>query len=200
MQELKAIWIIMCVFCTAGILSQILFIHTMLDLKKGNAVVRQIKLKFATCRKLEIQINNTQVFVEKMMDGYRKFGMPLRMLASAADAAAHICILLGLIGMYISRNSVPELVMIAGLSAACFCMLRVITILVDGRESIYRLTAELVDSLENYGRSDNAIPDEEPVTQKHFSREAESEFNKMNKTFDRLMQENVIMEVIEEYL
>ncbi len=233
MEEMKIIWVIMCVVCTVGILSQILLVHIMQEMHKGNALTRQIKLKFATCRKLDIQINNTDAFVEKMMDNYRKFGMSLRMIACIVDVMAYVCILLGLFGMYLMRSSVPELVMIAGLSVACFCMLRVTAILVDGREGVWRLKVELVDSLENYSRNLSTdlaeeikcIEKEEPIAQKHFSKEAESEFNKMNKSFEKIMQErgreknreeagqavgkeeqrkqeqeSVIMEVLEEYL
>lgn len=229
MEEMKIIWVIMCVVCTVGILSQILLVHIMQEMHKGNALTRQIKLKFATCRKLDIQINNTDAFVEKMMDNYRKFGMSLRMIACIVDVTAYVCILLGLFGMYLMRSSVPELVMIAGLSVACFCMLRVTAILVDGREGVWRLKVELVDSLENYSRNLSTdlaeeikrIEKEEPIAQKHFSKEAESEFNKMNKSFEKIMQErgrekaaqpvgkeeqrmqeqeSVIMEVLEEYL
>lgn len=212
MEIMKGLWIGMCVIVTLGLLSQVWIVHIIAQARQGNPLTKQIDLKFSTCRKLDIQINNIPAFVEKMIDGYRHFGLPLRLIASFADVCAYFCGLLGLVGMYFLDGNMTQMFTVAGLGLACFCMLRVVTIMVDGREGLDRLAVEIVDSLENYSRgiAMEGMQDE-PMPQKKFSREANREVNKMNKSFDRIMQENrgragdannerIIKEVLEEYL
>lgn len=204
MEAMKFMWIFMCGLSTLGILSQIWLVHIIQTARRGNSLTRQIDLKYSTCKKLEVQINNIEAFVGKMMENYRHCGLPLRAIASFADACAYGCVLLGLIGMYICKEDTAQLVMVAGLGFACFCMLRVVTIMVDGREGLFCLKTEIVDSLENYSRGIAMEGFEaEPVANKRFSREAQKELTKMNKSFDSIMQQNrekIIREVLQEYL
>ncbi|MGN0480222.1 MAG: hypothetical protein ACI4EV_01475 [Lachnospiraceae bacterium] len=204
MEIMKVIWIAMCVLSTLGILSQVWIVHIIQKARQGSPLTKQIDLKYATCRKLDVQINNIQAFVGKMIDNYRAAGLPLRIIASFVEVCAYSCVLLGLLGMYLLKGDTTQMVTVAGLGFACFCMLRVVAIMVDGKEGLLRLQLEIVDSLENYGRGiEMQGMEKEPVAKKKFSRSAESEFNKMNKSFDKIMQQNkdkVIMEVLEEYL
>lgn len=216
MGEMKILWILMCAISTVGILSQVWLVHVNIEMINGNSLTRQIKLKYATCKKLGVTVNNTQVFVEKLFDNYRTCGLSLTGMGNIIQITMYICILLGLVGAYVYRQEVPQLIMIVGLSVACFCLLKVVALLVDADERFSREKVELIDSLENYNKSCDAeleqelerIQQEEPLVKKHFSKEAESEFQKMSVSFAKIaerqdkpaMDEALIREILEEYL
>lgn len=215
MDKMKMIWLLMCIAWGTGIFSQLALGELFREIRRGNSLTRQIKLKFASCKKLDIQVNNTEVFVEKLMDNYRVCGFSLTGLGNVVHIMAYVCILLGLLGVYMFRETPPEMLMIGGLAAACFCMLKVVACLVDAPEHMGRIKVELVDSLENYSKGDSdrleeemKTLEEEPVAQKHFTKEAGSEFQKMSKSFQKISarrekseaDEALIKEILEEYL
>ena len=61
----------------------------------GKAILKQIKLKYENCNKLDMQISNTEVFVKKNLYEYRVCGMSLRAIEKILGQAMFFGVLIG---------------------------------------------------------------------------------------------------------
>lgn len=70
-------------------------------------LLKQIKLKFENCHRLNLQINNVSAFINKYIYKYKLLGVSIKRLNNAANTCFLLCITIGFLsGVLIYINSV----------------------------------------------------------------------------------------------
>jgi len=222
---MKVLWVLMLVAFVLGMLSKIIvgsIYGSMTREDSNNSLVKQIRLKYDNCRKLNISINNVDVFVEKSLENYRFCGFSLNGLNNISKEMGYICISLGVLNAIAFRNDFSAVIFGLGIAALSAIAIRLLEQIVDADNQKRIVIVELVDYLDNTNttvhrdamkdnaRKDNAVKDN---AVKHFSREASTEFNKLNKSFDKIqstpklplplplpVDNRILEDILDEYL
>ena len=183
----------------------------------SNSLVKQIRLKYDNCRKLDISINNVNVFVEKSLENYKFCGFSLNGFNNISKEMEYICISLGIINALAFRTDITAVIFGLGIATLSAIAIRLLEQIVDSDNQKRAVIVELVDYLDNTNTTvhreamkDNAVKDN---AVKHFSREASTEFNKLNKSFDKIqstpklplpmplpVDNRILEEILDEYL
>jgi len=217
---MKVLWVLMLVAFVLGMLSKIIvgsIYGSMTRENSNNSLVKQIRLKYDNCRKLNININNVDVFVEKSLENYRFCGFSLNGLNNISKEMEYICISLGVLNALAFRNDFSAVIFGLGIASLSAIAIRLLEQIVDADNQKRAVIVELVDYLDNTNTTvhreamkDNAVKDN---AVKHFSREASTEFNKLNKSFDKIqstpklplplplpVDNRILEEILDEYL
>ena len=205
---MKVLWILMLVAFVFGMLSKIIvgsIYGSMTRENSSNSLIKQIRLKYDNCRKLDISINNVDVFVEKALDNYRFCGFSLNGLNSISKEMEYICISLGIINALAFRDDFSAVIFGLGIAALSSIAIKILEQIVDSDNQKRAVIVELVDYLDNTTVHRESMKDE---AVKHFSREASTEFNKLNKSFEKIesngpkspVDSSILEEILEEYL
>ena len=205
---MKVLWVLMLVAFVLGMLSKIIvgsIYGSMTRENSNNSLVKQIRLKYDNCRKLDIRINNVNVFVEKALENYRFCGFSLNGLNNISKEMEYICISLGIINALAFQNNFSAVTFGLGIGTLSAIAIKLLEQIVDSENQKRSVIVELVDYLDNTtvhreSMKDNAV--------KHFSKEASTEFNKLNKNFEKIestvtrspMDNRILEEILEEYL
>ena len=205
---MKVLWVLMLVAFVLGMLSKIIvgsIYESMTRENSNNSLVKQIRLKYDNCRKLDIRINNVNVFVEKAMENYRFCGFGLNGLNNISKEMEYICISLGIINAILFRNDFSAVIFGLGIGTLSAIAIRLLDQLVDADNQRRAVIVELVDFLDNTTVHRETMKDK---AVKHFSREASTEFNKLNKSYEKIEAKIasspadtlILEEILEEYL
>ena len=210
---MMVLWVLMLVAFVLGMLSKIIvgsILGNMTRENSSNSLVKQIRLKYDNCRKLNISINNVDVFVEKSLENYRFCGFSLNGLNNISKEMEYICISLGVINALAFRNDFSAVIFGLGIATLSAIAIKLLEQIVDADNLKRSVIVELVDYLDNTtvhreAMKDDAVKDN---AVKHFSREASTEFNKLNKSFDKIqssgpklpVDNRILEEILDEYL
>lgn len=171
----------------------------------NNPLIKQIRLKYENCKKLDISINNVNVFVEKAIENYRFCGFSLNGLNNISKEMEYICISLGIIDAIAFREDFSAVTFGLGIAVLSAIAIKLLEQIVDTDNQKRTVIVELVDYLDNTSVHRESMKD---MAVKRFSREASSEFNKLNKSFEKIesngpkipMDNRILEEILEEYL
>lgn len=193
-----------------GMLSKVLIASIFAGMTKENSdnpLIKQIRLKYDNCRKLDIAINNVNAFVEKSMENYRFLGISLNGLNNISKEMQYICIALGTINAIIYRDDISAITFGIGIALLSCIAIRLLEQIVDTDNQKRIVIIELVDYLDNTSVHRESMKD---LAVKRFSKEASSEFNKLNKSFEKIessptrpktpLDTSILEEILEEYL
>lgn len=118
----------------------------------GSNLLKQIKLKYESCYRLNLQINNVPAFINKYIYNYKVLGISLRGLNSLGDICFLLCALLGMVSgltMYIYTFTFEKTAFYAALSLIlAFCGF-IWSRLMNINEKSESLTVNIQDYLEN---------------------------------------------------
>jgi len=205
---MKVLWVLMLVAFVFGMLSKIVvggILGSMTRENSNNSLVKQIRLKYDNCRKLNISINNVNVFVEKALENYRFCGFSLNGLNRISKEMEYICISLGIINAILFRDNFSAVIFGLGIAALSSIAIRLLDQIIDSENQKRAVIVELVDYLDNTTVHRESMRDK---AVKHFSRDASTEFNKLNKSFEKIeskspsspVDNRILEEILEEYL
>lgn len=205
---MKVLWILMLIAFVLGMLSKIIvgsIYGNMTKENSNNPLIKQIRLKYENCKKLDISINNVNVFVEKAIENYRFCGFSLNGLNNISKEMEYICISLGIINAIIFRDDFSAVTFGLGIAVLSAFAIKLLEQIVDTDNQKRTVIVELVDYLDNTSVHRETMKD---MAVKRFSREASSEFNKLNKSFEKIesngpktpMDNRILEEILEEYL
>lgn len=160
----------------------------------NNSFFKQMKLRYENYLKTGHEINNTQAFMVKYIDKYRKCGMSFYGFEKLSAVMSGICVICGVCGaFYDSENSMQYLLM-------GFLAMYVIT----GSRRLIRLYEKkdrallyITDFLEN--RFISAITSEKAEEQEQASEE-EKVFHAKKEDFISPEEKQLIDEILQEYL
>ena len=156
------------------------------DIRHGTyktPLIKQIVLKYSNCKKLDISINNVNVFVEKIVDNYKIGRLRFDELIRVGKGLEYFIIMIGILSAFILRNSFDAAnicVAVAALSAMALHLMDKVT---NPAELSRMIIVETVDYLENTGEHRYTV--REQYEQK-LTKEAASEFEKLNKSYDKI--------------
>lgn len=117
-----------------------------------NTFTRRIKLKFENCYKLNLDIKNIQVFVEKYVREYRQSGIPLIYFGKTLQVVAVLIGIVAISGAFlqyengIEMRSVSELIMTGILGELIVLLFELIF---DTKSMPERISVNLEEYLEN---------------------------------------------------
>ena len=205
---MKVLWVLMLVAFVFGMLSKIIIgsiYGSMTRENSSNSLVKQIRLKYDNCRKLDICINNVNVFVEKSLENYRFCGFSLNGFNNISKEMEYICISLGIINALAFRTDISAVIFGLGIATLSAIAIKLLEQIVDADNLKRAVIVELVDFLDNTTVHRDAMKDN---AVKHFSKEASTEFNKLNKSFDKIqssapkspVDNRILEEIFDEYL
>jgi len=206
---MKVLWVLMLVAFVLGMLSKIIvgsIYGSMTRDNSNNSLVKQIRLKYDNCRKLDININNINVFVEKALENYRFCGFSLNGLNNISKEMEYICIALGVVNAILFRDDFSAVIFGLGIAALSSIAIKLLEQIVDADNQKHAVILDLVDFLDNTTTVHRESMKENAV--KHFSKEASTEFNKLNKSFEKIesnftrspLDNRILEEILEEYL
>lgn len=210
------------IFLTAfiGIVSRFIIGHiykSMILQDSKSPLVKQIRLKYENCKKLNISINNVQAFVEKSLESYRILRLSLNSFDNISKEMAYLCAALGIANAYLYKDNLSDVFLSLEISAICVLALHLINVIVDTPNLKHNVIIGLIDELENTGprdhiKEESTLPDAppvpEPVPAPYVSREASLEFSKLDKTLERIdfpapklpIDNRILEEILEEFL
>lgn len=205
---MKVLWILMLAAFVLGMLSKIIvgsIYGNMTKENTNNPLIKQIRLKYDNCKKLDISINNVNVFVEKSIENYRFCGFSLNGLNNISKEMAYICFALGIINAIIFREDFSAVIFGLGIALLSSIAIKLLEQIVDTENQKRTVIVELVDYLDNSTVHRESMKD---MAVKRFSREASNEFNKLNKSFEKIessgpktpVDNHILEEILEEYL
>ena len=148
------------------------------DIRSGTRkvpVIRKAVDKYDDCCKLEIAVNNTEVFVEKIIENEKICGLRMK--------AWHGIALLGIFSAVLFKGNTDEVYICAAVAAMCCVSLHFMDCMADVDGYLKDTVVELVDYLENSG----AVRSEAgKVMAAKLKGKAASEFMKMNRRYDKI--------------
>ena len=156
------------------------------DIRSGTRrvhVIRKVIQKYDDCRKLDISVNNVEVFVEKILESEKICGLRLKEWERLAGSFKYIIVLLGIFSGIILKGNADEIYICAAVAAMCCVALHFMDRLTDAKGYFKDTVVELVDYLENSG----AVRSEAgKVMASKLKGKAASEFVKMNKRYEKI--------------
>lgn len=170
-----------------------------------NSLIKQITLKYNNFCKLGVCISNVDAFVEKAVCNYKYGGLKLNTWNNISGDMAYICIAIGIINCLIFKNDTSAIYYNLGISLLSTIVIKLIQQIADLNNKLHIVIVTMVDYLENNNEhQENTIPQ----VVKKFSKTAEIEFNKLNKSFEKIQSScvkaqpdlHIIDDVLNEYL
>lgn len=206
--DMKVLWIFMLIAFVVGMLSKVMIASIYASMTKENTenpLIKQIRLKYDNCKKLDISINNVNAFVEKSMENYRICGLSLNGINNISKEMQYICVGLGIINAIVFRQDTSAIVFGLGISLLSCIAIKLLEEIVDTDNQKRSVVVELVDYLDNTSVHRDSMKD---MAVKRFSKEASTEFNKLNKSFEKIessgaktpVDNSILEEILEEYL
>ncbi len=146
-------------------------------------VIRKVVGKYDDCRKLEIAVNNTEVFVEKIIENEKICGLRMKAWQRLAETVKYVIVLLGIFSGIFLKGNTDEIYICAAVAAMCCVSLHFMERMADVDGYLKDTVVELVDYLENSG----AVRSEAGrVMAAKLKGKAASEFMKMNRRYDKI--------------
>ena len=154
------------------------------DIRSGTRkvpVIRKAVDKYDDCCKLEIAVNNTEVFVEKIIENEKICGLRMKAWQRIAGMVKYGIALLGIFSAVLFKGNTDEVYICAAVAAMCCVSLHFMDCMADVDGYLKDTVVELVDYLENSG----AVRSEAgKVMAAKLKGKAASEFMKMNRRYD----------------
>ena len=156
------------------------------DIRSGTRkvpVIRKAVDKYDDCCKLEIAVNNTEVFVEKIIENEKICGLRMKAWQRIAGMVKYGIALLGIFSEVLFKGNTDEVYICAAVAAMCCVSLHFMDCMADVDGYLKDTVVELVDYLENSG----AVRSEAgKVMAAKLKGKAASEFMKMNRRYDKI--------------
>ena len=156
------------------------------DIRSGTRkvpVIRKAVDKYDDCCKLEIAVNNTEVFVEKIIENEKICGLRMKAWQRIAGMVKYVIALLGIFSAVLFKGNIDEVYICAAVAAMCCVSLHFMDCMADVDGYLKDTVVELVDYLENSG----AVRSEAgKVMAAKLKGKAASEFMKMNRRYDKI--------------
>lgn len=160
------------------------------DIRSGKRrvhVIRKVIQKYDDCRKLDIAVNNVEVFVEKIIENEKVCGLRLKVWERLAGSFKYIIVLIGIFSGIILKGNTDEIYICVAVAAMCCVALHFMDMLADVKGYFKDTVVELVDYLENSG----AVRSEAgKIKALKLKGKAASEFVKMNKRYEKIYAKN----------
>ena len=156
------------------------------DIRSGTRrvhVIRKVIQKYDDCRKLDISVNNVEVFVEKILESEKICGLRLKEWERLAGSFKYIIVLLGIFSGIILKGNTDEIYICVAVAAMCCVGLHFMDRLTDAKGYFKDTVVELVDYLENSGAVRSQAG---KVMASKLKGKAASEFVKMNKRYEKI--------------
>lgn len=205
-----------------GIIYDVLIRETENIGSSKNRLLKQMKLKFENCYKLNLGVSNTGVFVDKYMYKYRICGISLSQLDTFSDLVMIVIVILNLIAFVYSLSGnygMKDYLWYGIITAVSWLLFQFIdkAIDVDGKQTVVRVNIR--DYLEN--SLSNRLANEYAAGKASVRQEtragsavSEMEIDRMKKQLDEmeakpkeetdkkkdLLEEEVIHEILKEFL
>jgi hypothetical protein len=187
---MRVIIIIMAVMFVAGIVAWLVLFQSYTDLindirKKQHrtALVKQVVLKYDTCKRLELSIYDVNAFVERVIEGQTVLGLQLAEWEFVAKSMKYLVAVVGGITAFVMRNNLYTVYMYMAVAALSIIALQLMDRLTDVKTLHKALTQELVEELERSSPSECMIDGQ--ITAK-LTRGAASEFVKLNRCYEKI--------------
>ncbi len=150
-------------------------------------LIRLIVRKYVDCKKLDINVRNVKVFVEKSIVDYEFCGLEHRMIEKLARSMEYFIMMLAVLSALLFRSSSDEVYMCMALGAVSTIALHLCRKLADIEGMQRNIVIELVDYLENSG-SLLCVRHKDSTVGK-LSKKAHQDFMRLNRCFDRIYKE-----------
>lgn len=158
--EGRAILYAMAVFCAVGILSKLAVWISYRRLTKAtenmaeskNTLTRQLKLKFENCYKLNLNVQNVPVFVDKYLQKYKVCGIRVHTANQILQASLLVNLLLGVIScaaVFLTELELRLIVLYAASTVCAVLVLYLVDYLLDINDKREMVVTNLQDYLEN---------------------------------------------------
>ena len=127
------------------------------DIRSGTRkvpVIRKAVDKYDDCCKLEIAVNNTEVFVEKIIENEKICGLRMKAWQRIAGMVKYGIALLGIFSAVLFKGNTDEVYICAAVAAMCCVSLHFMDCMADVDGYLKDTVVELVDYLENREKYD----------------------------------------------
>lgn len=204
---MKVLFLLMIAAFLIGIISKFITgnVYSRMETDNNHPLVKQIRLKYDNYCKLGIQINNISAFVEKSVQNYCFGGFSLNSWNNISHEMAYICIACGILETIIYHEDFSGAAFGLGIASLCVLALKLTNDIIDISDKRHAIIVDLIDSLDNNPARFESM---EPQVVKHFTREASNEFNRLNKSFEKIqsaspknpIDNHILEEILDEYL
>ena len=157
------------------------------DIRSGTRkvpVIRKAVDKYDDCCKLEIAVNNTEVFVEKIIENEKICGLRMKAWQRIAGMVKYGIALLGIFSAVLFKGNTDEVYICAAVAAMCCVSLHFMDCMADVDGYLKDTVVELVDYLDYY--NNRRIKMKLKGLPPALHRQQALSFMKMNRRYDKI--------------
>lgn len=189
---MQLIIMVMVSMCVAGITTWLILFRNysvaLWDVRNASyktPLIKTVILRYSDCRKLNINVNNVKVFVEKIVENSEIWGLRPDIWEKFARLMKYMTIMITIVTAFFVRDNGDALYICVTVGVLSFLAIHMCAKLTDIARLREILVTETVDYLENSGEVIGKVHKYKPTCSKLTGRAA-AEFERMNRQYEKI--------------